>query len=224
MPIFWLDEKLSFPDPRLAEDDGIIAVGGDLSPQRLFVAYQQGIFPWFNPDDPPLWWCPDPRCVLFPDEIKVSKSMRPYFNQPKYTVTYNTCFDAVIRSCQQQYRPSQGNAETWITTDIIEGYTALHQQGYAHSVEVWKEQELVGGLYGVAIGKVFFGESMFAKMPNASKFGFISAVRLFQQKGIQLIDCQQETKHLLSLGARNIPREDFLGILEGNSLDKLMIE
>lgn len=215
MPVFWLDpEHIVFPDPAYATPDGLLAAGGDLSEERLLLAYRSGIFPWYAPGDPILWWCPDPRCVLFPKDLKVSKSMRPYFNQRKFEVTYDRCFSEVMQACAQQ--PRNGQAGTWITREMMEGYTRLHEAGYAHSVEVWKEKELVGGLYGIAIGKVFFGESMFARASNASKFGFISLVRQLEAQGFTLIDCQQETSHLLSLGATTISRPEFLHTLRAN--------
>lgn len=215
MPVYWLDpEHLIFPDPVYSNPDGLLAAGGDLSKDRLLLAYRSGIFPWYAPGDPILWWSPDPRCVLFPEDLKVSKSMRPYFNQHKYTVTYDRCFKDVMQACATQ--PRGGQTGTWITREMVLGYTQLHAAGYAHSVEVWKEDQLVGGLYGIAIGKVFFGESMFARASNASKFGFISLVRLLKADGFTLIDCQQETNHLLSLGATTIPRSEFLLALENN--------
>lgn len=218
MPIYLLPEDdILFPPPNLATAEGILAVGGDLSTERLIKAYKNGIFPWFNPGEPILWWSPDPRFVLFPSELRVSKSMRPYFNQQKFKVTFDQAFDRVIRACQ--VRASESNRRrraigSWITDDMIEAYEALHEQGIGHSVEVWKEEELVGGLYGLAIGKIFFGESMFTRVNNASKFGFISLVRWLEQSGFMLIDCQQETRHLASLGAKSIPRSDFLAYLE----------
>lgn len=215
MPVYWLREnELSFPHPGNASSDGLLAVGGDLSIDRLLLAYSWGIFPWYTQGDPILWWHPDPRFVLFPDKLKVSKSMRPYFNQQKYRTTYDTVFSDVIRSCSQVNRKDQES--TWITEDMIQGYEALHEAGFAHSVEVWQGEELVGGLYGIAIGKIFFGESMFAKATNASKFGFITLVRDLQSRGYELIDCQQETNHLASLGAEPIPRAEFLKYLERN--------
>lgn len=219
MPIYWLDpQNLAFPPSELATPEGILAVGGDLSAERLLEAYRQGIFPWFSEGDPILWWTPDPRFVLYPGELRVAKSMRPYFNQKKFDVSLDRNFPAVIRACQQCYRPGQGG--TWITEEMRRAYIELHELGYAHSVEVWKEGELVGGLYGIALGKVFFGESMFAKASNASKFGFISLVRQLQSWGFTLIDCQQETPHLASLGARAIPRRDFLKHLAENPLNE----
>lgn len=217
MPIFWLsDYDISFPHPTLANEDGMLAVGGDLSPKRLLLAYELGIFPWFNPGDPILWWSPDPRFVLFPKDLKVSKSMRPYFNQKKFGLSLDKNFEEVMRACQQQKRKGQLGG-TWITEGMIEGYCKLHEMGYAHSIEVWDGEDLVGGLYGVAIGKCFFGESMFAKKSNASKFGFISFVKWLHSRGFWLIDCQQETRHLASLGAKSIPRVEFLDLLEKNN-------
>lgn len=212
MPLYLLSEEdLSFPPAHLAPPEGLLALGGDLSPERLLLAYQQGIFPWFNEDEPILWWSPDPRFVLFPSELKVSKSMRPYFNQGKFAVSFDTCFEAVMKSCGEVNRKGQDG--TWITPEMLDAYTQLHRMGVAHSVEVWQDQDLVGGLYGIALGKVFFGESMFARVSNASKFGFISLVRQLSLRGFQLIDCQQQTRHLGSLGARPIARQEFLQIL-----------
>lgn len=216
--MFWLaEDSLAFPPAHLADEDGLLALGGDLSPQRLLNAYHQGIFPWFSEEDPILWWTPDPRFVLYPSELKVSKSMRPYFNQKKFTWTFDQDFRAVISNCQEMYRPGQGG--TWITEEMLEAYCTLHDLGFAHSVEVWDGKALVGGLYGIALGKVFFGESMFAKANNASKFGFIALVRQLENWDYTLIDCQQKTRHLGSLGARSIARIDFLNHLETNPLD-----
>jgi len=219
MPVFWLTEELSFPPSDLANEDGILAVGGDLSTERLLLAYSQGLFPWFNPDDPILWWSPDPRFVLYPKNLKVAKSMRPYFNQKKFTVTYDTRFEEVMRACQQQYRKGQMGG-TWISEEMIESYTQLHELGFAHSVEVWQGAEMVGGLYGISLGKVFFGESMFAKVSNASKFGFISLVRKLVELDFWLIDCQQRTQHLESLGGEFIGRVEFLNFMKKNGLEK----
>ncbi|MEO7175143.1 MAG: leucyl/phenylalanyl-tRNA--protein transferase [Saprospiraceae bacterium] len=203
-----------FPHPSLADSDGILAIGGDLSEERLLLAYQFGIFPWYNPEDPIIWWAPDPRCVLIPSELHVPKSMRSLFNQPKWTLTYDQCFTRVMESCQ--LIPRNSIISSWIQEPMIEAYSALHRSGWAHSVEVWNGDELVGGLYGVAMGRVFFGESMFSQVPNASKYGFISMVRALESLGYQLIDCQQRTQHLLFLGAKTIPREEFLQVLRSN--------
>ena len=216
MPVFLLSEEVAFPDPRLASDEGILAVGGDLSVARILLAYRLGIFPWFNPEDPILWWCPDPRCVMFPSDLRVAKSMRSYFNQQKFSVTFDRNFPEVIHNCREIRRKGQGGG-TWISDDIEASYTELHHMGYAHSVEVWEDGNLVGGLYGLAIGKCYFGESMFAHVSNASKFGFISLVWELEKRGFQLIDCQQQTRHLESLGAVLLPRARFLNILRDNN-------
>lgn len=208
-PIYWLrDDSLAFPDPAYASPEGLLAAGGDLSIQRLVYAYRQGIFPWYSQGDPILWWCPDPRFVLFPADLKVSKSMRPYFNQNKFRVTFDRAFTTVMQACAAV--PRAGQHGTWITREMLAAYAELHRAGIAHSVEVWQDDELVGGLYGLALGRVFFGESMFTRVSNASKFGFISLVRRLRDRDFQLIDCQQETRHLASLGARAIPRAEFL--------------
>ena len=221
MPVYYLNnDYVAFPSPELANPEGILAVGGDYTPDWILLAYQHGIFPWCNPDDPILWWSPDPRFVLFPSELKVSKSMRPYFNQRKFEVTFDTQFETVMRNCMHANR--KGQRGTWISEAMIEGYLEVHKLGFAHSVEVWQEEELIGGLYGIALGKVFFGESMFAHVSNASKFGFISLVRFLQKNNFQLIDCQQETPHLESLGARSIPRNKFLKILKENDLGETL--
>lgn len=221
MPLYRLDRNFPelFPDPLLTNGDSPACFGGDLSSERLFNAYRLGYFPWFSEGEPILWWHPDPRFVLFPDKLKVSKSMRPYFNQQKYTVCYNTRFREVMEHCRQTFRPGQWGS--WITDELIAGYVGLHELGLAHSVEVYEGDELVGGLYGLALGKVFFGESMFHHRPNASKFAFISLVRRLKQQGFRLIDCQQETTHLKSLGGEAISRQQFLNLIgpideEGN--------
>ncbi len=224
MPIYLLPEdELIFPDPAWADPNGILAVGGDLSPERLLLAYQNGIFPWYNAGEPILWWSPDPRLVLFPSELKVSKSMRPYFNQKKFEVSFDRDFRAVIQACRENNRKGQGGG-TWITREMLEAYSRLHELGYAHSAEVWQDGELAGGLYGLAIGKIFFGESMFTRVSNASKFGFISLVRRLEKQGFRLIDCQQETRHLKSLGARSISREKFVAYLKENRKEEIVAE
>ena len=216
MPAMWLSTNdIYFPNPDYFDTPDVVAVGGNMSPERLLLAYSLGIFPWYNEGEEILWWSPDPRMVLFPDELKVSKSMRPFFNQKKFEVTYNSDFQSIMKGCMNQSRDGQDG--TWINKDMIKAYTELHRQGHAHSVEVWENGEIVGGLYGISVGKVFFGESMFAKVPNASKYGFIIFVQKLKESGFMLIDCQQETRHLASLGARLISREEFYAILKKNT-------
>ena len=220
MPIFWLSEKTnSFPPPQMANRDGVLAIGGDLSPERLLNAYRIGVFPWYNPEDPILWWCPDPRFVLFPEKLKIARSMRPYLNQPKFQLTFDREFSTVMRRCAKVDRKGQRGIGTWISEEMVQAYTRLHTMGFAHSVEVWQEDELVGGLYGIALGRVFFGESMFAEVSNASKFGFIRLVQRLQELGYRMIDCQQKTPHLASLGAESIPRRQFLSVLRENETE-----
>lgn len=209
----WLDpDTLEFPDPSFALEDpeGLVAVGGDLSPERILAAYRRGIFPWFNPGDPILWWSPDPRTVIFPNKFHPSKSLRKTLRQAIYRVTFDNCFEKVMRACAAPRSYADG---TWISDDIIKGYCALHDRGFAHSVEVWRGTELVGGLYGIALGRVFFGESMFSKADNASKVGFAHLVRQLYLWNFQLIDCQVANDHLFSLGAIEIPREEFQQLL-----------
>ena len=218
--VYQLDDELWFPDPHLGEDDGLIAVGGDLSVDRLLLAYSHGFFPWYSyrHRDEPLWYCPLQLFVIFPAEIHVSHSMQQLIKKQQYTVTVNQDFDGVIRGCATaQNRDSEDGA--WIGPDIIRAYTELHWQGFAASVEVWspssdqKDRRLVGGLYGVTIGSSFFGESMFSLVPNASKLALIHLARLFQQHGGRLIDCQLETPHLRSMGARYIPYDEYIQLL-----------
>lgn len=210
MHLYILDERLWFPPLEDAMDDGLLAIGGDLSTERLLLAYHSGIFPWYD-DGPPLWWSPDPRFVLFPNELQVHKSMRPYLNQPKFRFTCNTAFQLVMQNCKQVYRKDQDG--TWIQPETIDAYCRLHELGYAHSAEAWEGDTLVGGLYGIRLGQVFFGESMFTHRPNASKFAFIKLVQQLQEQGIQLIDCQVYTHHLETMGARMIPRSMFADLL-----------
>lgn len=207
MAIFALDDQLIFPAPHLAEDDGLLAVGGDLSAQRLLLAYSCGIFPWGHPSDPLLWWSPDPRCVLRPNEIHVSRSMGKKFRQGRFKITFNRAFRRCIELCAST---NQRAAETWVSPEIIDAYTLLHEMGYAHSVECWQQGELTGGLYGIAIGDCFCGESMFHTRRDASKAAFIALTMQLKKKGFRLIDCQLPTDHLHSLGAYDISREDFL--------------
>ncbi|CAA7392132.1 leucyl/phenylalanyl-tRNA--protein transferase [Chryseobacterium fistulae] len=211
-----LDEnEISFPDPELYDGHkGIIAFGGDLSIERIWLGYQLGIFPWYNPGEEILWWCPDPRFVLFPKELKVSKSMRKILNKNFFTITENQNFREVIKNCQQTRR--KGQDSTWLSNELMDVFVKLHEYGLAKSIEVWKDDELVGGLYGIQIGKVFCGESMFAKVSNASKAGFIYFVENNKNK-IEIIDCQSYTEHLESLGAKMIPKKEFLTILKKNN-------
>ncbi|MEJ7740601.1 MAG: leucyl/phenylalanyl-tRNA--protein transferase [Chitinophagaceae bacterium] len=210
MPIFDLDDEPDFPPVHLAEPDGLLAIGGDLSQARLLSAYRSGIFPWYESSDI-LWWCPDPRFILFPKELNVSKSMRSLLNKNAFTFTIDGDFEQVINHCQTITRTAQSG--TWITEAVKQAYTLLHTSGYAHSAEAWQNNELVGGLYGVRLGKVFFGESMFSRTSNASKYAFIKFVMQLQQEGIELIDCQVYTPHLESLGARMIARARFISLL-----------
>ena len=210
--IFRLDDRLIFPDPKLAEPDGLLAVGGDLSTGRLLLAYQHGIFPWYGDDTPILWYSPHERFVLYPEELKVSKTMRQVLRSGKFTVTADTSFDKVIEACSSIKR--KGEPGTWITAEMQAAYIQLHMLGYAHSVEVWQHNELVGGLYGVATGNVFCGESMFSEVSNASKAALIYICRTDLYR---LIDCQVYTAHLASLGGRLISRENYMGVVNGHS-------
>ena len=209
--MLFLQPDQPFPSVNQANKDGILAFSMNLSVLRLIEAYHKGIFPWYNEDEPVIWWSPDPRMVLFPDELNVSKSMQKILRDKVFNITYNQNFKAVIENCRKI--PRSGQNGTWISDEIVEYYTHLHHLGYVHSVEVWNQKgELAGGLYGVWVKNVFCGESMFAKESNASKAGFISFVQKFQNK-IELIDCQIYTKHLASFGARLIPREEYLKYL-----------
>lgn len=194
----------------LTEPEGLLAVGGDLSPERLLEAYRRGIFPWYSEDQPVLWWSPNPRSVLFPDKLKISRSLKKTLNKNIYTVTLDTAFRDVMVACAQPRKDGNG---TWITPDMIDAYCTLFEQGHAHSVETWLNDELVGGLYGIAIGKVFFGESMFSKKTDASKVAFTKLVQQLKAWGFELIDCQIQSVHLDSLGAENIPRRHFTDLL-----------
>jgi leucyl/phenylalanyl-tRNA---protein transferase len=211
VPLHVLDNSLWFPPVSEALPDGLLAIGGDLSPERLLRSYQKGIFPWFD-GDIPLWWSPDPRFVLFPDELKVSKSMKALLNRNKFAFTINTAFKRVIKSCKEKERAGQDG--TWITDEVEYAYNQLHKMGHAHSAEVWLNGELAGGLYGVRLGHLFFGESMFSDVSNASKFAFIKYIEHLKTDGVTLIDCQVYTEHLESLGARMIARETFLNYLK----------
>jgi leucyl/phenylalanyl-tRNA--protein transferase len=210
--MFLLSNELYFPPVTEADEEGILAIGGDLSTQRLLLAYRNGIFPWYTDDEPIIWWCPNPRFVLFPDEIKISKSMRAVVKKQTYSFTINNCFNNVIKNCKTINR--EGQSGTWISEEVIDAYTNLHNLGYALSAETWKNNKLVGGLYGVKMGNIFFGESMFSLSPNASKFAFIQLVQHLKNEGLKLIDCQVYTNHLESLGAKMIDRNDFMRLLE----------
>ena len=208
------DHDIYFPNPALVNSEsGLIAMGGDLSLERLWLAYRLGIFPWFNPGEEILWWCPDPRFVLFPEELKVSKSMRKILNSNKFQITENKNFKEVMQACQKIQR--SGQEGTWITDELVDQFCRLHILGVARSVEVWQNEKLVGGFYGLKIGRVFCGESMFSTVSNASKAGFIHFVT-HHRKNYDLIDCQVHSNHLESLGAKHIPKLEFLDILNGN--------
>ena len=209
-----LNADIKFPPVEAADENGILAVGGNLSTERLLLAYRSGIFPWYNEGEPILWWCPDPRFVLFPNELKVSKSMQTVLNNGKFRFTINRAFERVIQQCKTAYRKEQDG--TWISPAIENAYTQLHQLGHAHSAETWLNGELVGGLYGIRIGRMFFGESMFSKVSNASKFAFINYIQQLKKEGLALVDCQVYTAHLESLGARMITRERFMELLAEN--------
>ncbi|RYY28058.1 MAG: leucyl/phenylalanyl-tRNA--protein transferase [Chitinophagaceae bacterium] len=208
--MFALDRSINFPPVHLSEPDGLLAIGGDLSKDRLLAAYQLGIFPWYEGPEI-LWWCPDPRFILFPAELKISKTMKSLIRKGHFTFTVNKAFGEVINNCRGVSR--RGQDGTWISDEVLKAYTALHGDGYAHSAEAWLDGKLVGGLYGIRMGNVFFGESMFSLVSNASKFAFINYVETLKAEGIQLIDCQVYTQHLESLGARMIPRKDFVEML-----------
>lgn len=210
---------VSFPAVSNANEDGLLAMGGDLSLDTLVSAYAQGIFPWFNDDQPILWWSPDPRLVIFPNEVKVSRSMRKLIRQRRYTLSADRAFKRVIEGCalRGDSKPFAPKPDTWITQSMHQAYLHLHKQGYAHSIEVWQDQKLVGGLYGVVLGRVFFGESMFSSATDASKLALIGLCEWLQQKQFELIDCQVASDHLLSMGAREISRQTFMGFL--NDID-----
>jgi leucyl/phenylalanyl-tRNA--protein transferase len=205
----WLDNDTPFPplERALKEPSGLLAAGGTLSPQRLLDAYRRGIFPWYSPDQPPLWWSPDPRMVLFPSELKVSRSLAKRLKKQDYEIRSDTAFREVMLACASTSRPGQDGS--WIVPEILEGYCALHALGCAHSVETWMGGQLAGGLYGVSIGCMFYGESMFHHATDASKLAFVHLVRHLEQQGYGMVDCQMHTPHLASLGAREIPRDEF---------------
>ena len=209
----WLGRALAFPplESALTEPNGLLAAGGDLSPDRLLLAYHQGIFPWFAPGEPILWWSPDPRMVLVPSELHIPRSLAKTLRHKPYEIRFDTAFRTVISHCAGSARPGQDG--TWIVPEVIEAYCRLHTLGWAHSAECWMDGELVGGLYGVAIGKMFYGESMYTQRPDASKLAFVHLVQWLQQQGYGLIDCQMRTDHLARFGGREIGRVDFLAEL-----------
>jgi leucyl/phenylalanyl-tRNA--protein transferase len=208
MPVYRLGPELAFPPPELAEPNGLLAVGGDLEPKRLLLAYSKGIFPWYDESLPILWHSPDPRMVLMAGDLHVSRSLRKVLRQRPYELRLDTCFEGVIRACALVERP--GQAGTWITEEMISAYLRLHELGLSHSAEAWREGELLGGLYGVSIGSCFFGESMFALGSDASKVAFVALVRQLARWGVDLVDCQVHTEHLARFGASEWPRARFL--------------
>ena len=214
MPIFRLNEQLQFPHPRYAEENGLLAIGGDLRPERLLLAYSQGIFPWYSPGDPLLWWFTSPRLVIFPEEFKIPKRVARYARNTSVTITRDQAFAQVIRQCAEVRTAHR--TQTWISAEMQTAYTRLHRQGFAHSIECWQDGLLVGGLYGIALDQVFFGESMFSKVKCASQFALISLVEYLKGRNYQMIDCQMTTNHLLRFGAREISGEDFRRHLQEN--------
>lgn len=211
---FWINRQSnSFPplERALRSPSGLLAMGGDLSAERLVAAYRHGCFPWYSQGQPLMWWSPDPRTVLFPDELHIPRSLRKTLRQQHFRISYDSAFEQVIHACAL---PRSSDSGTWITPAMQSAYTRLHQLGHAHSVEVWHGQQLVGGLYGIAMGRLFFGESMFARMSDASKVGFVTLVQDLQQAGFRLIDCQMPTEHLARFGARDIPRSEFQQYLQ----------
>lgn len=212
--MYLLTSDIEFPNPNQADANGLLAIGGDLSSKRLLKAYNSGVFPWYNENEPLLWWSPNPRMVLFPKELRISKSMRVILRKEVFKITFNKAFNEVIQECAKIKRHDQ--EDTWITNDMINAYIELHKEGHALSVEVWKEEKLVGGLYGIDLKdkKVFCGESMFSKESNASKAAFITLTKELNEKEYKIIDCQMHTSHLESLGAREIDRKKLLEILQ----------
>lgn len=208
MPVYQIPDELLFPDPELAEEDGLLGVGGDLSPERLLLAYANGIFPWFSKGEPIMWWSPDPRCVLRPEKLRISTSLRQALKKKNYEIRFDTCFVDVISHCSAAKR--KGQRGTWITREMQEAYILLHELGYAHSTEVFMDGELAGGLYGISIGGMYSGESMFHLRPEASKIALYHLVERLKERGYPLIDCQVTNQHLLSLGAEEMPRKEFL--------------
>ena len=211
MPIFILTSDLKFPPVHLATPEGLLCVGGDLSPSRLLLAYQSGIFPWYSDDEPILWWSPDPRLVLYPKELKISRSLNKTIRKVGYRVTMDICFQHTIESCAHAKRKEAHG--TWITPEMAQAYARLHEMGYAHSVETWYQGKIVGGLYGVSLGRCFFGESMFSIMPDASKVALVALRNFLHDRNFKLIDCQLPTDHLIRMGARKVSRKVFISEL-----------
>ncbi|MBI2569241.1 MAG: leucyl/phenylalanyl-tRNA--protein transferase [Candidatus Schekmanbacteria bacterium] len=211
MPVFRLSSELAFPRPELADASGLLAVGGDLSPARLLFAYRIGVFPWYDANQPILWWSPNPRHVLLPQEYHLPRSLRKELHRRRFELRVDQAFEAVMRGCARAFRPGQDG--TWITEDMIEAYVRLHVLGYAHSIESWSAGELCGGLYGISLGSCFFGESMFAARPDASKVAFAGLVLQLWRWGFSLIDCQTRTAHLARFGGRDVARRRFMALL-----------
>ena len=215
MPIYQLTDEIMFPKPELSEEDGLLAIGGDLRWERLLLAYCNGIFPWYSDDEPILWWCPKPRFIIKPKEVKISKSMKRVFNKGEFKVTFNNDFEGVISKCKELRENKEG---TWITDDMKQAYINLFNKGFASSVEVYKDDKLVGGLYGVNIGRYFFGESMFSTEPNASKVALISICKRLEEEGYLFLDCQMHTNHLESMGGKFVAWDDFKMMLQEGSV------
>ena len=214
MPVYLLSKDLTFPPPYLAEEDGLLAIGGDLSVERLLIAYSQGIFPWYSDNSPILWWSPDPRYVIFLEKFHIPKRLKRLYNQNKFTITIDKDFESVIKLCASVHKKEDGS--TWITKDMILAYTKLHKLGYTHSVETWKDGKIVGGLYGVSIGRVFSGESMFSIEDNASKLALVHLALYLKSRDYIIIDCQTQSQHLKQFGAEPIPRSLFIKLLKEN--------
>ncbi len=218
MPLFRLSHQVEFPPAWLARSDGLLCIGGDLSCERLLLAYQKGIFPWFSENEPILWWSPDPRLVLFPSQVTISRSLRKKIKKNLFQITVDQAFEYTIKACAKpRKRPGEG---TWLVDEMVDAYMALHNKGYAHSVETWHQGELVGGLYGISLGCSFFGESMFSRKSDASKVALVALARHLDAHGFDLIDCQVTTDHLCQMGAVEIPRNQFLDILHRSILRK----
>ncbi|MBU0986312.1 MAG: leucyl/phenylalanyl-tRNA--protein transferase, partial [Proteobacteria bacterium] len=214
MPVFLLSDEIAFPSPHHAAREGLLAVGGDLSQERLLLAYRMGIFPWFSEQEPIMWWSPDPRLVLYPDEIRISRTLKKILNKDNFKVTMDTAFEQVIDACARIR--IENNEGTWIVREMIDAYCRLHVSGFAHSIETWYQGELAGGLYGVSLGKCFFGESMFTRISNAANVALVKFVEYLKALSFDMIDCQVTTAHMVRFGAREIPRSVFLKQLESS--------